>query len=106
MFLNNINFHRCVDKEGAVDYEYKGGEIEFKDIHFSYENGRKLINGLNLSIPSKKIVAFCGESGVGKTTIYNLLVRCFRGNELRIFKYQYPQYIHIYNLKAKNYLLY
>jgi len=65
---------RVCDKPDAKDYVFKGGEIEFSNVSFSYVPERPLVKNLTLTIPPRKIVAFCGESGVGKTTIYNLLV--------------------------------
>jgi len=68
---------KIYDKPDARDYEYKGGEIVFQNVSFSYVPERPLIQHLNLRIPSKKIIALCGESGVGKTTLYNLLFRFY-----------------------------
>ena len=44
------------------------GDIEFDNIHFSYPQRQevKILQGVNLKIPSGKTVAFCGSSGCGK----------------------------------------
>ncbi len=50
------------------------GEIEFKDVHFSYENGREVLRGVNFKIRPGETVALVGFSGVGKTTITQLIL--------------------------------
>ena len=51
--------------------------IEIRDLHFSY-GARKVLDGLNLTIPKGKVVAILGTSGVGKTTLLRLI-----GGQLR-----------------------
>lgn len=50
--------------------------IEFENVHFSYNNHRVLEN-INLKIPEKTLTAFVGPSGSGKTTMTNLIARFF-----------------------------
>ncbi|MCK4429329.1 MAG: ABC transporter ATP-binding protein, partial [Candidatus Aenigmarchaeota archaeon] len=45
------------------------GEINFKNIGFSYNKDKKILNNINLKINSGESVALVGESGVGKTTL-------------------------------------
>ena len=47
--------------------------INFKNVSFSYGNGIKTIDKVNLVIPAKKTIAFVGESGSGKTTMADLI---------------------------------
>lgn len=49
--------------------------VEFADVHFSYEPGRQVFNGLNLFVAAGEKVAIIGESGIGKTTLGRLLTR-------------------------------
>jgi phospholipid/cholesterol/gamma-HCH transport system ATP-binding protein len=51
--------------------------IEIRDLHFAYGT-RKILKGINLSIPRGKVVAILGASGVGKTTLLRLI-----GGQLR-----------------------
>ena len=51
--------------------------IEVRDLHFAYGT-RKILRGINLSIPRGKVVAILGASGVGKTTLLRLI-----GGQLR-----------------------
>jgi ATP-binding cassette, subfamily B, bacterial len=51
------------------------GNIEFKQVSFSYQSQRPLFTNLNLTIPHNKTVAFVGATGSGKTTLTRLLLR-------------------------------
>ena len=51
--------------------------VEVRDLHFAYGK-RKILKGINLSIPKGKVVAILGASGVGKTTLLRLI-----GGQLR-----------------------
>jgi len=64
------------DKKGAVALENVKGEVELKEIGFKYKN-RHVIRELDLKIPSGKVVAIVGKSGVGKSTIAKLLLRFY-----------------------------
>jgi ATP-binding cassette, subfamily B, bacterial PglK len=50
-------------------------KIDIKDLHYRYpETDEQALNGISLTIPRGKAVAFVGESGAGKTTIVDLLL--------------------------------
>lgn len=51
--------------------------VEFKDVNFSYSEGRPVIRSFNLTVPSGKKVALVGSTGSGKTTVVNLLMRFY-----------------------------
>lgn len=53
------------------------GNIEFKDICFSYSEGKQVLRHLNLSVKPGQKVAIVGATGSGKTTIVNLLTRFY-----------------------------
>lgn len=53
------------------------GEIEFKDIYFSYNDRTEVIEGINLNIKGGETVAIVGHSGGGKTTLCQLLPRFY-----------------------------
>lgn len=52
-------------------------DIEFKDVYFSYDKEKPVINDLNLAVEKNKTVAIVGSTGAGKTTIVNLLMRFY-----------------------------
>ncbi len=67
-----------VDGENAVDIKNVQGEIEFKDVSFSYVKGEKeILHKLNLKIKKGGNVALVGPSGGGKTTLCNLIPRFY-----------------------------
>lgn len=47
--------------------------IELKDVHFGYGSGRKILDGVTLSIERGKVTALMGASGGGKTTVLRLI---------------------------------
>ena len=51
-------------------------KLEFKDVHFSYED-KKYLEGLSLTIEKGKMLALVGPSGGGKTTFCNLIPRFY-----------------------------
>lgn len=65
-----------IEKDNAAEIENVQGEIEFKDVHFSYED-KNILEGINLTIPKGKMLALVGPSGGGKTTFCNLIPRFY-----------------------------
>ena len=60
-----------------IDITALRGDIEFKDIDFSYVEGEKVLKNLSLSVKAGQKVAIVGATGSGKTTIVNLLTRFY-----------------------------
>ncbi|WML34951.1 ABC transporter ATP-binding protein [Clostridium sp. OS1-26] len=56
------------------------GEIEFKNVSFSYKNGEKVLQNFNLKVKKGETIALVGETGSGKSTIVNLLCRFYEPN--------------------------
>lgn len=65
------------DTSYATDVETLKGNIEYKNVSFSYEENQPILENVNLSINAGETVAFVGPSGAGKTTICNLLPRFY-----------------------------
>lgn len=51
--------------------------IEFEDIHFAYEPGDAVLDGISFSVRRGEVLAIVGSSGVGKSTLVNLLPRFY-----------------------------
>lgn len=74
------------DAEDAVDAGNLKGNIRFENITFAYDGKEPVINNLSLDIRAGESVAFVGSTGVGKSTICNLVPRFYelRGGRILI----------------------
>jgi len=61
------------------------GQIEFKDVHFSYVPRPRGVGGLSLTINAGQVVGLVGPSGAGKTTTADLLLRLYDPESGEIF---------------------
>lgn len=66
-----------LDKPGAVPLVIKKPKIEFKNVHFSYGKNELVFNDLNLIIKPGEKIGLVGQSGAGKSSLINLLLRYF-----------------------------
>ncbi len=66
-----------IDKSGELLAPHFKGDIQFKDVHFSYLPDEPVLNGLNLDIKAGETIAIVGATGAGKSTIINLLNRFY-----------------------------
>ena len=53
------------------------GRIEFRDVSFGYEEGKTVLHDINYTAEPGKVMAIVGETGCGKTTMINLLMRFY-----------------------------
>jgi ATP-binding cassette subfamily B multidrug efflux pump len=79
--------HTSVDRPGAQPLEVSRGEIEFRNVTFSYgrKDGLAVLRNLSLSIRPGERVGLVGRSGAGKSTLVNLLLRFYEVEEGHIF---------------------
>ena len=64
------------DSPSAVDKAPQAGEIEFRDLTFSYKPGEEpILRDINLRIAPGQTIAFVGRTGSGKSTLVNLIPR-------------------------------
>ena len=74
------------DAEDAVDVGELKGDVKFEDVSFQYDDGAEdVLCNLNLQVKAGEYVALVGSSGVGKTTLCNLLPRFFDVTEGTIY---------------------
>lgn len=83
---------------GTIEAPIFEGEIEFKDVRFSYIEDEEVIKGINLKVKSGQTIAIVGATGAGKSTIINLLNRFYEINSGTIFVDN--QNIHDYTLDS------
>lgn len=60
------------------------GQLEFKNLSFSYPTGEQVLHNINLTVPTGKTVALVGRSGSGKSTLVSLLPRFYEVTEGQI----------------------
>ncbi len=65
------------DLPDAVDVDHVEGEVEFKNVDFSYEEGIKILDNMSFKVKKGETIAIVGPTGAGKTTIINLLTRFY-----------------------------
>ena len=63
------------DAPDAIELEDIKGEIEFKDVWFSYIPGEWVLQGVSFHVTPRQTVAFVGSTGSGKSTILSLICR-------------------------------
>lgn len=66
-----------VDKKGAKPITGLQGNITFDNVHFGYDEHKKVLNGIDLNLRAGETIAFVGPSGAGKTTICSLIPRFY-----------------------------
>lgn len=64
-------------KPNINNYENIKGDIEFKNVSFSYINNEMILKDFNLKVKAGQTIALVGETGSGKSTIVNLLCRFY-----------------------------
>ncbi len=65
------------DVPNANELEVTEGKIEFRDIHFAFNETRTVLEGIDLEIKAGEKIALIGPSGAGKSTIVKLLLRMY-----------------------------
>ena len=74
--------NRIIDNENNTNLEITSGDIEFKNVSFSYNNNNNnVLRSINLKIIGGKMNALVGHSGAGKSTILNLIPMFFNCKE-------------------------
>lgn len=67
----------CEDKTGEHDMEGLEGNISFKNVNFSYVEGKQVLHDFDFDVRAGHKIALVGSTGSGKTTVVNLLMRFY-----------------------------
>ena len=108
-FIENIGGVHAVSvlSDKMIELREHSGENSFnkisdgiflKDVVFGYDK-IKVLKGINIDIPAKNTIAFVGESGVGKTTVANMIAALIKPTEGKM----YIDDISIDNINLSNY---
>ena len=68
------------DAPDAKEFEGLKEKIEFRDVHFSYDESREIIHGVSFEVRKGETVALVGPSGGGKSTLSELMERFYDAN--------------------------
>jgi len=74
--IMNIKPDIC-DKENAIELDKVKGKVEFRNVSFSYNDKKTVLENINLKVEAGESVAIVGPSGVGKTTLCSLIPRFY-----------------------------
>ena len=66
------------DAPDAIELTSGEGRVELRDVSFSYSPEKEILHSVSFSTEKGKTLAIVGETGAGKTTIINLLMRFYR----------------------------
>jgi len=65
------------DEKDAIELANIKGEVEFKNVWFSYKKGEPVLKNISFHVKPGQMIALVGPTGAGKTTIVNLLTRFY-----------------------------
>ncbi|MBR5519124.1 MAG: ABC transporter ATP-binding protein, partial [Clostridia bacterium] len=80
-FLEIMDEKPEVESPDAYDLENVRGEIALKNVSFSYDDSREVLDNVTLDVKKGDIVALVGPSGGGKTTICHLIPKFYQLSE-------------------------
>jgi len=69
------------EKENAITPDVIRGDVEFRNVEFSYIKNHKVIDRVSFDVKAGKTLGIVGHTGAGKSTIVNLLMRLYDSNE-------------------------
>lgn len=76
-FFDILEDDQQIEPKGGLDCQHIKGDIEVKNVSFTYPNGTKALSDVSFSIRPNKITALVGLSGAGKSTLISLLVKFY-----------------------------
>ncbi|MBR4245251.1 MAG: ABC transporter ATP-binding protein [Candidatus Methanomethylophilaceae archaeon] len=72
-----LGYEEMSKEEETVDMDCAKGEVEFRDVCFGYSPDKEIIHDLSLKVEPGQKIAIVGQTGAGKTTMINLLMRFY-----------------------------
>ncbi|WP_370899481.1 ABC transporter ATP-binding protein [Chryseobacterium gossypii] len=95
--LGLMDEENAMPNTGKVVKDHFAGKIEFRDVHFAYDEKQEVLKGINFKVNPGETVAIVGATGAGKSTIISLITRLYDINSGKIF---------IDDIELKDYELY
>lgn len=75
---------KITNKEGAIDIQDVKGEVSFENVCFKYETGDEILKDISFKCEPGMMVALVGPTGIGKTTLTQLISRFYEPQSGRI----------------------
>ncbi len=75
--LGVLDSEEYMDDNGTIEATAINGDLEFKDVHFSYKAGVPVLKGVSFKLDAGKTMAVVGHTGAGKTSIISILNRLY-----------------------------
>ncbi|MUP44273.1 ABC transporter ATP-binding protein [Gramella sp. BOM4] len=72
-----LDTESSIEDNGTIEIQDLKGEIEFKNVRFSYVEDEEVLKGISFKVEAGETVAIVGATGAGKSTIINLLNRFY-----------------------------
>ncbi len=73
------------DDPNATKMPEVKGKVEFRDVRFGYRKDKEVLKGVSLDVEPGEMIGLVGRSGVGKTTMTNLICRFYDVDEGGIY---------------------
>ena len=74
----------ALSNDVKISKDHFDGKIEFKDVHFSYDDNQDVLKGISFKVNPGETVAIVGATGAGKSTIISLITRLYDINSGKI----------------------
>ena len=82
--LGIMDEDNAMPNNGTIKKDNIEGKIEFRNVHFSYDEKQEVLKGVNFKVNSGETVAIVGATGAGKSTIIQLMTRFYDINSGKI----------------------
>lgn len=82
--LGIMDEDNAMPNNGTIKKDHIEGKIEFRNVHFSYDEKQEVLKGVNFKVNSGETVAIVGATGAGKSTIIQLMTSFYDINSGKI----------------------
>lgn len=82
--LGIMDEDNAMPNNGNIKKDHIEGKIEFRNVHFSYDEKQEVLKGVNFKVNPGETVAIVGATGAGKSTIIQLMTRFYDINSGKI----------------------